>query len=387
VQDAYLDNRIVDSNQSYSQWSTTSNLLQSVEAQFAEPGVNGLSNTLDGFWNSWRELAASPDGLSSRVALVAKANSLAERVQEIYTNINDLRAQLDVTVSNRIDEINRISGDIAEVNEKIVNLEVTGAAPNDLLDRRDSLVGDLSKIVAVRSHGTGGRDFILNVGGVTLVQGINARPIVGQTDSEGHIQPVWADDQSAVGISSGELRGTLNVRDSFIPEYLDQLDTIATTLVEKVNALHSSGYTMNGDTGQDFFVAGTTARNLALDPALLADPSLVATSANGEQSNSEIAQAIADLSNGKLIGNETISQNYRTLVSKIGGDVGIAERSATTREFTLQQLTKQRDAVSGVSIDDEMVDMVRYQQAFSASARVFEATNSVLDTLMQAVGG
>lgn len=385
VQDAYLNGRITDSTQSFNQWSSTRDLLSSLEANFGEPGDNGISTLMDDFWNQWRGLAASPVGLPARVSVVSSANALAGRIREVYSNISELRNQLDVTVGNRIDEINRIAGDIAEVNTKVVNLEITGVAPNDLLDRRDALVESLSKIVGVQTHGETGRDFILNVGGVSLVQGTAAHTILKVPDTDGHIQPTWDEAGGTVDIGAGELKGIISVRDSYIPDYLTRLDNIASTLVTQVNTLHASGYTMDGQTGQNFFTPGTGAMTIQVDPAALLDPGLVVASANGEESNAEIAQSIADLVNQRLIGSETISQSYRTLVSKLGGDISIADRSATTRQFTLQQLTQQRDSVSGVNLDDEMIDMIKFQHSYAASARVFEATNSVLQTLFDSI--
>ncbi|MCC6484758.1 MAG: flagellar hook-associated protein FlgK [Armatimonadetes bacterium] len=385
VQDAYLDSRIADSTQSFNQWSTTHDLLSSLEANLGEPGANGISALLDDFWNQWRGLAASPAGLSGRVAVIASADALAGRIKEVYSNISELRDQLNVTISNRIDEINRIARDIAEVNTKIVNFEVTGAAPNDLLDRRDTLVENLSQIVGVQTHGETGRDFILNVGGVSLVQGTASHTILKVPDTQGHIRPTWDEGSGEVEIGSGELKGILNVRDGYIPDYLSRLDNIASTIVTEVNALHAAGYTVNGQTGQNFFAPGATAITMQVDPAIMQDPSLVVASANGEESNAEVAQSIADLVNRPLIRGETITESYRTLVNKVGGDVSIAQRSAATRQFTLQQLTQQRDSVSGVNLDEEMIEMVKFQHAFAASARVFEATNSILQSLFDSV--
>ncbi|MGQ9808687.1 MAG: flagellar hook-associated protein FlgK [Armatimonadota bacterium] len=386
VQDAFLDMRINAATQSKAQWSVARDLLTAVESQFNELGDNGLAALLDKFWNQWRELAANPEGLPPRSAVVASADILANRIREIYANIRAQQTQMNSGVATRVDQINRIARDIAEVNEKIVALEHGGFGPNDLLNRRDQLVEELSALVNVSAHGNSGSDFILNIGGHALVQGTFRREITVEQDASGAWQPVWADGMGRVAITSGELRGLLDIRDSAIPQYLGQLDTIANTLIQQVNALHRQGYGMAGTTGVDFFAPGTGAATLRVNQQLLDDPSLVAASATGEPGNTAIAQAIADLSEVALIGGETISQSYRSLVTGIGGDLALAERSALTREFTLQQLVRQRESVSGVSLDEELADMVRYQQSFAASARIFEATNYILQVLLEQVG-
>jgi len=247
-------------------------------------------------------------------------------------------------------------------------------------------VEELSALVNVSAHGNSGSDFILNIGGHALVQGTFRREITLERDAAGGWQPVWADGMGRLAITSGELRGLLEIRDSAIPRYLERLDAIANALIQQVNALHRQGYGMSGSTGVDFFAPGSGAATLRVNQQLLDDPRLVAASATGEPGNTAIAQAIADLSGALLIGGETISQSYRSLVTGIGGDLALAERSALTREFTLQQLTRQRESVSGVSLDEELADMVRYQQSFAASARIFEATNYILQVLLEQVG-
>ena len=383
MQDAYLDNRIAEATHSGARWNITRDTLQSVQALFAEPGTNGVSNLLDQFWNKWSQLASTPDSVPARADVLTASGTLADRVKEIYSNLRTMQQQLDVTVRNRVEEINRIAADIAEVNEKIVAIEIGGAAPNELLNRREELVEQLSKIVSVRTYGQSGGDFMLSVNGVTMVQGMRVREMGTTIDSDNRVQPVWAEDNSPVWVTSGELKGILDVRDGFLKDYLNRMDVVVETLVTEVNTIHKQGFSLGGQTGLDFFTAGSTAANFSVNTQLMQDPTLVAASASGLQSNPDIAQQISDLRNSKLIGEETISQSYRSLISKLGGDVSIAERSSITRDYTLQQLVKQRESLSGVSLDDEMLDIVRFQQSFMASARVFEATNYVLETLLK----
>ncbi len=383
IQDAFLDNQITNATQGQAQWTAARDQLSAIQSQFAEPGPNGVQELLTGFWNNWRDLAANPTSLSARVSVASQADMLSTRIRGIYSNLGGLQNELDATVTNRVSEINRIANDIAAINEKIVAMQVGGAAPNDLLDSRDVLVEKLSKIVSVTAHGNSGPDFILNIGGVTLVQGTDTRTVNTRRDANGHIEAYWDDNLGPISITSGELKGVLLVRDSLIPDYMARLDTIATTLVTQVNAVHKTGYGMNGSTGVNFFTPGTSAANISVNAAVLNDKSLVAASANGEESNTTTAETIVGLADTPLINGESINDSYRTLVSKLGGEVSIAERNAQTRDYTLQQLTNQRNSISGVSLDDEMVDMVRFQQAFGASARVFEATNYLLTTLIE----
>jgi len=383
IQEAYLDQRINTALQSKAQWSVTSDLLTTVESQFNELGDNGVAALLDNFWNEWRDLAASPHTQAPRGAVLASADALATRIREIYASLRGQQSQLDVTVSSRAAEINRIASEIAQINEKIVALAPGGSGPNELLNTRDQLVDELSQYVNVSAHGTTGQDFIVNVGGVTLVQGTLTRRITTEQNVDGHLAPVWEDGTGALSITSGELRGVLNVRDGYIPSYLQALDTLCAALTEQVNAIHSTGYAMDGSTGRDFFTAGTTGATFSVNAELLADSHLVAASANGEQSNAEVAQAIADLSDRLLISGQTISQSYVALATRIGQDAASAEGNASTRSLTLQQLEMQRQSVSGVSLDEELADMVRFQQSYAASARVFQATNYMLEVLLE----
>ncbi len=388
IQDAYLDNRITSAQQSTNQYDTTSSLLQSVESQFGEPDDTGVATLLDSFWQSWGNLASNPQSLSARQTVVDDGNALCERITEIYSNLKGLQRQMDTTVTNRVAQVNQIAGDIVEVNQKIVALGAGEYAPNELLDRRDQLVEDLSKIVDVQTSGNTGQDFILNVGGVALVQGTTSRTMQTQLDANGHVQPCWSSDVGAVKITSGELRGIMDVRDQYIPTYMQSMDSVVSEMVSQVNSIHSAGYDMQGKKGWNFFTSGTTAANVSVDASMQQDCSRVAVSATGADSNTATAQAVADLANTKQasLGNLSISQAYRNFIAQLGGDVSVAKNSASTREYTLEQLQKQKDSVSGVSLDDELVDMIKYQHAYGAAARVLDAASSMLQTLIDQTG-
>lgn len=387
VQTDYLDARINESRQVQAQWSSTRDYLRTIESQFNEPGDNGISGLMDRFWTGWQDVINKPDGLAPRDALISTAENLTDRVREVYQNIRDLQGEIDVQVVRHIDDINRLASTIVDLNEKIVSLEGSSYGPNDLLNRRDLLVEELAGIVNVSARGGSGHDFMLSVGGVTLVQGTSRREVIASMNAEGHIVPAWQDQGlGPLNVQSSQLRGLMDVRDLAIPQYLNHLDRVVGTMVEQVNALHRTGFGMTGATGVNFFKSTATAADFRVDEALAANHGLLAVSANGAQSNTEIAQAIFDLSERPLVDGENLNQSYRTLVASIGGHLATAERTASARQFTMEQLQRQREDVSGVSMDEEMADMVRFQQSFSASARVFQTVNYVLDTLLNELG-
>jgi flagellar hook-associated protein 1 FlgK len=186
-------------------------------------------------------------------------------------------------------------------------------------------------------------------------------------------------------ITGGRLGGLLQVRDVNIPDYLGRLDTLAAELVSEVNALHSAGFDLNGATGQTFFGYSTApvgtigaARFIQLDPALAADASRVAAAGVAEAGDNTTARALAALRDARVLdGNTaTLSDGWSRLVYRVGRDTQAAADEQTSREEIVKQVDFMRDQVSGISLDEEAMWMLKFQRAYEANARFFSKTRS-----------
>ncbi len=191
-------------------------------------------------------------------------------------------------------------------------------------------------------------------------------------------------DGREVTITSGELGSLMEIGARFIPETLDRLDLIARTIAERVNDVHRRGYNLDGVSGTAFFARRVSgAADFAMNPEVLRDPSLIAASNSPDgPGDGSIAQAVCDIRSEPALSNGTISDFYNALISRVGSRVQQAHFSLNSQELVVESLQNQRDAVSAVSLDEEMTRLIEYEQAYQASARMIDTVNSLVDTIL-----
>ncbi len=386
VQDEFIEFRLRGANSSAGFWQMMDQRLGQIESLFAEPSDTAIQGYLDKFWNAWQDLSANPESIPLRTNVVRLAETLSARIKNVYSQTKQIRYDIDFEIDNLVEQINRVAKEIAAINQQIGAANALNESPNALLDKRDYLVTELSKLVDVTQFGRQGNDFIVNIGGKSLVTGTIALQLKTVFRADGHKVMVWAEDDSDVNINSGKIAGLINVRDNYVPEYLRHLDQIAETLVNEVNALHRSGKDFNGRGNIDFFVAGSKAADIAVNPDLVASPRGVVVSETGKPGDNSIALKIADLRESLIIEGLTINGAYNLLVSRLGSDTRIAKQQGEAHDLIARQFVIQQQSVSGVSLDEEMTDMIRFQQAYNAAARVMTAMDEMLGVIVDKLG-
>jgi flagellar hook-associated protein 1 FlgK len=198
---------------------------------------------------------------------------------------------------------------------------------------------------------------------------------------------VFADTPNQVingDLKGGKLAGLLDVRDTKIAGYLNDLNSMASTIMTRVNTLHSSGYDLNGNAGGNFFsTASTLAKDMRVDPSIVADVRKIAAGAtvNSDGDNASSIAAIKD--DASLMGSGmTIDNFYESLTSRVGQDVVDAKNSVDHQTSVINQVENQRQAVSGVSLDEEMLNLIKYQAAYNAAGRLCAIVNTMMSTLI-----
>jgi flagellar hook-associated protein 1 FlgK len=255
-----------------------------------------------------------------------------------------------------------------------------------LLDRRDLLVGELTSLAGVEVSGKGGGDFMVTLGSKILVQGTVADELSVRAGPSGTQEVYSVSDGGTRIIPGGEIAGIMDVRDGAIPQLMTALDDLAGTLITTVNAIHVTGTTLDGAPAGDFFTAGATAADIEVASDILASPRNIATSSSGAVGNNQIALDISELRGKPLPSGQTINQLYQAIVSEAGTQSALAKHYAESQRLSLEQFTAQQQSVSGVSLDEEMADMVKFQQAYNAAARILTACDDMLSTLIEKTG-
>ena len=190
-------------------------------------------------------------------------------------------------------------------------------------------------------------------------------------------------------ISNGKLKGWLEARDVDMRGYLRQLDTLAETLTERVNTLHQLGWGLDGSNGTDFFTGTITASSLQVNTAITNDLDLIAASSTrtGIPGNNGQAIAIANLQHSLTMNSSstTFEDYYNSLVSQVGGDVQSANAYFNHQSDMVVQLENRRESISGVSLDEEMINLVKFQTAYDAAAKLISTADELLQTVLNMV--
>ncbi len=386
VLDQLVDTQVQQSTQTSAEWSYKSQTMQQIQSILGEPSDTGLENSLDTFFNDWQNVANTPSDTSLRTTLLDDASSLCQQFQYTSQQLQSTSDSLNSSVEAGVNQVNQDADQIAQLNGEINSVQPNQFGSNDLENQRDALVLDLSNQIGITQSTDPNGDVTISIGGRVLVQGAQAYHLETQTDASGNQAIQWAGDGQAVTLTGGQLKGITDIRDTSIPSYMSQLNAIAGDLVSQVNAISVKGTDLNGNTGNNFFTPGTTASNISLDSSVAGNPAAVPASGDGEVGSSSNAQAISALGSADISQGLTFDDMYQGLVSSIAGDTSTANSQSTAQQLTLTQFTSQQQSVSGVSLDEEMTNMVQFQQAYNASSRVITVMNDMLTSLMDMVG-
>lgn len=365
LRDGFLDLQYRAQNTALSQQTATAGALRDVEQALAEPGENGINALLGKFWSAWSDVATNAESAPAKQALIAQAQSLATAINTLDTRMSQVAAQATAEQSRILGD----NGPVVAVGKQIAALDTAiseavsaGRSPNDLLDRRDNLLDQLSAYGQVSVTDLGN-------GSISVQFGDAATPLTngaafgwGDTSVAGWAAPAMT--------SPGGQLGALIAVGPQIAAYRAQLDDLAGNLRDDVNAIHG--------TTPPFFTA--TAGSEASTLAVAATAATVRTTATGGAGGNEIALAVAAL-RGK-----GVDQRYADLVGRIGADAYAVNRQRETTAALVEAAHGRRQELSGVSMDEEMASMIRFQRGYQASARAMSTVDELLDVLINRTG-
>lgn len=377
--------------QELGRWQEHASALGELEGLLNEPSDTGLSATLQGFWDSWQTLANHPEEAAARQEVRHWGQRLVAAFNGVYRDLGKVQQNLDEQVGLLIGQVNDLARQIASFNVQIAQAEASGLQANDFRDRRDLLLNELSKLVDVQVLEMPSGMVNVTVGGETLVAGDKVRSIdVTTTTVQGVVvhSPRWGVNGREVVIRGGRVGGMLEMINTVIPQYRTRLDTLAAAVASEVNRVHMSGYAPDGSTGIPFFSPETTgAGDIALHPAVVNSLVAIAASLDGTPGNGDIALQISRLKDVPSINNgtESISGFFRSTIAALGLDMQAADNSVEYLNAYIQQLETKRESVSGVSLDEEMANLIAFQRAYQASARVVNVVDELMRTVLEMI--
>jgi flagellar hook-associated protein 1 len=378
VRDQFVDLQFRAQNTNLGEWAARTKTLDRAELALNEPGENGINEQLARFWDSWAQLAGDAKNPALKQNLAETAGSLTGAINTVYQQIVLTRDQAaaeyadlarPATATDPGGEIAQIAKDIAELNDTIRRFVTGGDIPNDLLDRRDLLLDRLSEFgqISVEPQADG----TLNVAFVDKVTAGATYDIVTGAAA------TWAGPPAGnAWAPGGRLGGLLETSrpGGTLDSYLADLDTIATNLATAVNNVYPGNFFATGP--------GSAASSIRVDAALATNPTLI-VGGTGAAGSNDIALAIAAIQSDPASG---IDATYQAFVAKVGSHLREAMRQEGNAQVLTDAVENRRQSVMGVSMDEEMSNLVRFQRSYQASSRAMSTLDEMLDVLINRTG-
>jgi flagellar hook-associated protein 1 FlgK len=391
MRDVFLDSSYRREHSQLGKYESMDQTLAQIEQVFGEPSDTGLGSMLEGFWNSWQELANQPESTAARMLVVGKATSLCDGLNRMSARLDDLRTAVDAEIRGQVEVVNSLAERIAALNSRIVRSECSGAEASDLRDQRDLLLDQLSEIVDISVFERGDGSASVRLGSETLVERSDVVRLGLLRRADGNLSVsdiTWGDGTRVIMPTGGKLGGLIDSRDRIIPRYLARLDEVARGVVENVNAAHAGGYDLGGTPGADFFDAdGLTASNICVSEMICQNLNLIAASADGSEGSGDNALRIAGLRLEGLFGADGAPSDeyYGSIIGELGTEVSRIATNREGEELLLGEIETRRESVKGVSLDEEMTNLIAAQHAYEAAVRLVTVIDELMETILSSL--
>ncbi|THJ20870.1 MAG: flagellar hook-associated protein FlgK [Nitrospira sp. CG24E] len=390
--DSFVEAQLLASGERLGEFTASSKALARLESLFGDANNQGIGAGLNEFFGALQDVASNPSDLSARTVFLSKASALAGRFNRSAADLTDAQESIDRQVGQTVTDVNRLTGRIADLNTKIAEAESSGQHANDLRDQRAVALAELSGSIEVSSiEDTTGQLTVFAGRGHVLLDKDKTYRLVGVPNlSNNGLLDVHYDAGAGATtnlspvIQGGRLKGLLDVRDQTISGLQASLDTLASGVVTQVNQQHRLGFGLDGSTNQDFFATtGTTAGTIAVSLSNIRQIAASST-AVGVPGNNANALALAGLRNQDVaaFGNVTFQEYYSTIAGSFGSTLQGVDGNLKAQEILHEQLTSQRGAISGVSMDEELANLLQYQRSFEAASRMIVVADELFQTIL-----
>jgi flagellar hook-associated protein 1 FlgK len=391
VRDQFLELRISSTIQNVATQDAIASYLRQVGTVFGSQ--NRIQEDLNSFFNSFSTLASNPTSDPLRYGVVSAAQNLAASFRDAAQQLVDIQSQANAAAEQTVREINELTARIAELNTQIAGSEADGNEAATLRDQRLLAINELAAAIDIHYYeANDGMITVSTVGGDPLVTAGFVSELRTQTQPpNGYVGIFTTTHEITDSIRGGRLGGLLEVRDRLIPNYQQQLDTLAEAVISQVNTVHAAGkdlQTPSSSPAVDFFTpvaAGAGAASaFYVNPNIIADVRYIAAGLSGSPGDNANALALAALAFQKSLsgGTQTFAESFAALQFGIGTDEQSAIMQSQVGNAVLTQLENSRDSYSGVSLDEEATDLIRFQRAYQAAARFVSVIDQLTEDLV-----
>lgn len=385
VRDELLNLQIQQQTSLQSSADTQSSSLQQIQTYFSSSG-NDIASELTAFSTSLSQLSATPSNSAVQQDVISAGQSLAESFNTTANGLKSAQSQADQQVTQTVAQINSLSQQIAQLNGQLAQSGNSESNGGTIEDQRDELVSQLSQLTGVSVSQSSEGEVITTGNGSPLVMGSQSFSLQTSTGSDGFQQVLDSNGNNITSsIQGGQLGGAIAIRDQVVPGFLTQLNTLASQFATAFNSAQEAGYDSSGNQGQAFFTIPSSGSAAAGISVALTSGSQVAISSDGSSGSSGNVVNLSAAVNGALPSGQTPANAYANLVFQVGNAASNANAESTAVGQNLTQLTNQQSSVSGVSIDEETTNLIRFQTAYEAAARIV-STIQALSTVTLDMG-
>jgi flagellar hook-associated protein 1 FlgK len=390
--DSLLQQQMIGASSTQGYDTTKSNVLQQIEPIFNEVINDGLGSAISKFFASWQDLTLNPSGTTERQAILTNSQVLVDNFHAVSSTLSDTVSIQNASLVPLVDTINSTLSNIAQLNAQIKTTELVNGNANEIRDRRDQLVRDLSQMVGITTteNSDGTTDIAFADGGLALVTSGTAGVFSLDKSYPDHfvvqLTPgTLGGSLTTVLPTTGELGATMALRDTIIPGYKAQVDALATAITTQVNAQHTAGFDLNGAAGIELFDSSATgAATFEISSLITGTSQIAASSSSVLKGDNGNARLMSGLQSQKFMSDGTLTFNgyLDSLVSGIGLDVASSKTIVSQDDAFSKQLTALRESNSGVSLDEELTNLIKYQRSYQASAKLISTATEMMDTVM-----
>lgn len=402
--DYFLDQKIRRENQSLGYWQAKQGAIEELETIFNDNVEDGLQTVMDSFWNSWSQLSKPSGGLTARSLVKENAIAFVETVKNMDIMLTNFRKNRNDEIKQNVDRLNTLTKGIANLNYEIKKAEGNGATASDLRDQREIYVQELSKIAKVQV--IEGSTFNIAMEGRLIVSDTSSEPLVAVPDVEnsGYYAIKWSRTMENIDVSGGTLKALIETRDQLVDGYKDRLNEFVKGVADEVNKLHYAGYGNIDSTHRYMFLnegdntaTGINISNICFNSDLN-EVNHIAAAKTAPPSNYEDNQNALDISewrqkdvfsettydaaNGKF----NFDEFYRGIITDIGLEGNKAANAAAAQELLIDQIENKRQSLMGVSLDEEMSNLIRYEHSYNAAARIVNVIDEMLEVVVNKIG-
>lgn len=433
IRDSFVDHQYRQESNKFGYWESRTKSISQMEDVLTEPSDYGLQKSLSAFWQSLQDLGTDPENAGARAVAVENGMAVADSFNYMHKSLMEIQANLGTEIDVSAMDINSMLQQLANLNKQISDVEPNGYLPNDLYDTRDMLLDELSMYIPIEIsyEKSGGRALAIAEGSVTvtlktvngpveLVKGeaaatfeTNPKSLIGNDKNNLPIEGMNIRTPSGINVSldhdefldAGKLKSLMNAYGTadgtaegkgLYPDMIAELNKLAAAFANEMNKIHGEGTDLEGNPGGNFFDAigggPFTAGNITVNKDLLGNPNLLAASDSapgvGEEGNGKNALRLSQVQSSALasLGGSTVDTYFQGVIGKLGVEGQQAEKLTLNTVTLLGAVEHRRASISSVSLDEEMTDMIRFQQAYNASARMITVVDETLDKIINGMG-